>query len=81
MFGETVCAGLNPLVLKEIRVKGSSLYTPGDFRAAARAVASGALDVRPLITAEPAPLAAAQDAFEELDRGSDVMKVLLDPAR
>ncbi|WP_371604621.1 alcohol dehydrogenase catalytic domain-containing protein [Streptomyces sp. NBC_01220] len=81
MFGETVRAGLNPLVLKEIRVKGSSLYTPGDFRAAAGAVARGALDVRPLITAEPAPLATAQDAFEELDRGSDVMKVLLDPAR
>ncbi|MFG2427773.1 zinc-binding dehydrogenase [Streptomyces sp. NPDC048590] len=81
MFGEAVRAGLNPLVLKEIRVKGSSLYTPEDFRAAARAVAGRALDVRPLIADGPAPLAGAQEAFEALDRGSDAMKLLLDPAR
>ncbi|MFB4419505.1 zinc-binding dehydrogenase [Streptomyces sp. QL37] len=81
MFPEAVRAVLDPLVLKEIRIKGSSLYAAEDFRAAARAVAARTLDVRPLITADPAPLTGTQDAFDALDRGSDVMKFLLDPAR
>ncbi|MFI8946585.1 zinc-binding dehydrogenase [Streptomyces sp. NPDC053750] len=81
MFADAVRAGLNPLVLKEVRIKGSSLYGPDDFRAAADAVARRVLDVRPLVGEEPAPLAAAQSAFEALDKGSDVLKFFLDPAR
>jgi 2-desacetyl-2-hydroxyethyl bacteriochlorophyllide A dehydrogenase len=81
MFAGTVRAGLNPLVLKEVRVKGSSLYGPDDFRAAADAIARRVLDVRPLADQRPAPLAAAQTAFETLARGGDVLKVFLDPAR
>lgn len=81
MFADAVRAGLNPLVLKEVRIKGSSLYGPDDFRAAADAVARRVLDVRALIEEEPAALAAAQSAFEALDKGSDVLKFFLDPAR
>ncbi|MEU9593183.1 alcohol dehydrogenase catalytic domain-containing protein [Streptomyces sp. NPDC048193] len=81
MFAGPVRSGLNPLVLKEVRIKGSSLYGPGDFRAAADAVGRRELDVRPLTEGEPAPLTAAQSAFEALDQGSDVLKFFLDPAR
>jgi 2-desacetyl-2-hydroxyethyl bacteriochlorophyllide A dehydrogenase len=81
MFTAPVRADLNPVVLREIRVQGATLYTPADFRAAAEAVNSHALDVRPLLDAEPLPLAGAQQAFDELMGGTESMKLLIDPAR
>ncbi|MFI6875287.1 zinc-binding dehydrogenase [Streptomyces sp. NPDC050400] len=81
MFARPVTAALNPLVLKEIHVRGACLYTPDDFRAAARAVGARTLDVRPLATAEALPLDAAQDVFEAFDGGHDTVKYRLDPSR
>ncbi|WP_158674581.1 zinc-dependent alcohol dehydrogenase [Streptomyces hoynatensis] len=81
MFGEPVTADLNPVVLREITVRGSTVYTSADFRAAAEAVNGGTLDVGRLIDAEPLPLARTQAAFEELARGTESMKILVDPAR
>ncbi len=81
MFGAPVAADLNPVVLREIVVRGATVYTPGDFRAAAAAVNDGTLDVRPLLAGEPLPLADTQTAFDELARGAGSMKILVDPSR
>ncbi|NGN70389.1 zinc-binding dehydrogenase, partial [Streptomyces sp. A7024] len=81
MFGAPVRADLNPAVLGEIVVRGATVYTPGDFRAAADAVNRRTLDVRPLLDGEPRPLAQTQAAFEELASGPESIKILIDPAR
>ncbi|MEO3753137.1 alcohol dehydrogenase catalytic domain-containing protein [Streptomyces sp. B6B3] len=81
MFGAPVAADLNPVVLREIVVRGATVYTPDDFRAAAAAVNDGTLDVRPLLDGEPLPLAETQAAFEDLARGAGSMKILVDPAQ
>lgn len=80
MFGDAINVGLNPVVLNEIVIKGLTIYTPADFRAAADAVCERRLDVRPLL-GTMAPLTGAQSAFEALDNGSELIKLQLDPTR
>ncbi|GAB2964636.1 L-idonate 5-dehydrogenase [Streptomyces pseudoechinosporeus] len=58
MFAGPVTAELNPVVLGELTVRGATVYTPDDFRAAAAAVNSRTLDVRSLLDGEPRPAAA-----------------------
>jgi L-iditol 2-dehydrogenase len=74
MFGAKVTADVNPVVLKEIVVRGSTTYSPADFRAAARLVGSRDIDVRPFIT-ETIPLDQVPKALEAMDRGGDAIKV------
>jgi L-iditol 2-dehydrogenase len=72
--------GLNPLVLKEIRVQGSTTYTPEDFAMAASLVNSRRLDVRPFIT-HVEPLSHAHAVFAAIEQGLDYIKIQFDPAR
>jgi 2-desacetyl-2-hydroxyethyl bacteriochlorophyllide A dehydrogenase len=80
MFGRPLPIGLNPLVLKEIRVQGSTTYTPADFGAAAELVNTRRLDVRPFIT-RVEPLGEAPDVFASLETGADYIKIQFDPRR
>lgn len=80
MFGSPVRAGLNPVVLKEVVIRGSTIYTPADFRRAASLVNRRTLDVRPLL-GDTTGLDDAQGVFEALDRGEDMLKVQVDPSR
>lgn len=80
MFAHDITADLNPVVLKEIRLLGSTTYTPADFRAATNLVNRGELDVRPFIT-ETRPLADAPTVLADMDRGRDYLKLQIDPTR
>lgn len=80
MFGSPVRVGLNPVVLKEVVIRGSTIYTPADFRRAASLVNERRLDVRPLL-GETTRLGDTQAAFEALDRGEDLLKVQVDPTK
>lgn len=80
MFGGSITAGLNPVVLNELVIKGSTIYTPADFRAAADAVCGRRLDVRPLLSTM-VPLSEAPAAFAALDGVNDVIKLQIDPTR
>ncbi|HSZ43458.1 MAG TPA: alcohol dehydrogenase catalytic domain-containing protein [Trebonia sp.] len=80
MFGGALAADFNRLVLKEIRLQGSTTYTPGDFRAAAELVNTRRLDVRPFVT-QVAPLSQVPDIFASIEDGLEYMKIQFDPSR
>jgi L-iditol 2-dehydrogenase len=80
MFAGPLTVDLNPVVLKEIRILGSTIYTPADFRAAARLVNERVLDVRPYIT-EVVPLDRTPEVLAAMDRGADHLKIQIDPTR
>jgi L-iditol 2-dehydrogenase len=80
MFPGPLTVDLNPVVLKEAIVRGSTIYTPDDFRAAARLVNTRELDVRPFIT-ETAPLDESPALLAAVDRGRDHLKMQIDPTR
>lgn len=66
---------------RELRVVGSLAYNHEDFAGAMRAMASGAVDVAPLITGTVG-LGGLADVLTELGSGSTVhAKVLVDPTR
>jgi L-iditol 2-dehydrogenase len=78
MFAGALTVDLNPVVLKEVRIQGSTIYTPADFRAAARLVNQRVLDVRPYIT-EVVPLDRTPEVLTAIDAGSDHLKIQIDP--
>ncbi|TCC42853.1 hypothetical protein E0H75_38230 [Kribbella capetownensis] len=80
MFGAALTVDLNPVVLKEVTIQGSTIYTPADFAAAARLVNHRVLDVRPYITSVVG-LGEAPDVLEAIDAGSDHIKTQIDPTR
>jgi threonine dehydrogenase-like Zn-dependent dehydrogenase len=80
MFGGALSVDLNPLVLKEVSVAGSTIYRPDDFAAAARLVNTRELDVRPFIT-EVVPLAESPAALQAIDAGADHVKIQIDLTR
>ncbi|MFF0342364.1 zinc-binding dehydrogenase [Kribbella sp. NPDC004875] len=80
MFGGALTVDLNPVVLKEVTVQGSTIYTPADFAAAARLVNTRALDVRPYIS-DVVPLGHVPDVLLAIDGGADHLKTQIDPAR
>lgn len=66
---------------RELTVVGSLAYNHEDFLGAMRSMASGAVDVGPLLTST-VPLADLGDVLTELGSGSTTQaKVLVDPAR
>jgi threonine dehydrogenase-like Zn-dependent dehydrogenase len=71
---------LNPAVLKEIRIHGSTIYTPADFRAAARLINDRVLDARPYIT-ETVALDRTPEVLTAIDAGADHLKIQIDPTR
>ena len=67
------------LIIKEARIRGSMAYGPSDFERSIELLASGTIPAEELIT-EVAPLARAQELFEQLRRpGTEQLKVLLRP--
>jgi 2-desacetyl-2-hydroxyethyl bacteriochlorophyllide A dehydrogenase len=80
MFSGSITADLNPIVLKETIILGSTIYTPDDFAAAADLVNSRRLDARPFIT-ETAPMSDAPRLLPALESGSEHIKLQFDPTR
>ncbi|HEY6889402.1 MAG TPA: zinc-binding dehydrogenase [Solirubrobacter sp.] len=62
---------------RELSVIGARVYERRDFERAVERVAGGEIPAEALISAVT-PLASTADAFEILERGGDVMKVLID---
>ncbi|KHN94716.1 xylitol dehydrogenase [Metarhizium album ARSEF 1941] len=63
------------LCLKEVTVRGSFRYGPGDYELAVDLVASGRVDVGKLVSAV-VPFDRAEDAFKEVKEGN-VIKILI----
>jgi len=63
---------------RELRLQGTLMYQGRDFARALELMASGSVDLAPLIGAR-LPLAQAEDAFALAARGGPVLKVLLIP--
>jgi len=80
MFAGPLSVDLNPAVLKEIRIQGSTIYTPADFRAAARLINDRVLDARPYIT-ETVALDRTPEVLTAIDAGADHLKIQIDPTR
>jgi 2-desacetyl-2-hydroxyethyl bacteriochlorophyllide A dehydrogenase len=80
MFAGALSVDLNPVVLKEITIQGSTIYTPADFRSAARLVNDRVLDVRPYIT-DVVPLDRTPEVLTAIDAGADHLKIQIDPTR
>jgi L-iditol 2-dehydrogenase len=80
MFGGALTVDLNPVVLKEVTVQGSTIYTPADFAAAARLVNTRTLDVRPYIS-DVVPLGRTPETLLAIDGGAAHLKTQIDPTR
>jgi 2-desacetyl-2-hydroxyethyl bacteriochlorophyllide A dehydrogenase len=78
LYAEEVSADLNPLVTREIQVRGSLAYTQADFRAAAALINRKAVDVRPLITAHVRMEEAPRIFQAIVAEGLDHVKVMID---
>lgn len=64
---------------RELTLIGARLYERADFETAVRLIADGTIPARQLIS-RVVPLAEAPSAFESLEAGGDVMKILIDCA-
>jgi threonine dehydrogenase-like Zn-dependent dehydrogenase len=64
---------------RELSLVGARLYDRADFEQAVTLVADGSVPADLLIT-EVVPLAEAASAFDTLERGGDVMKILVECA-
>lgn len=62
---------------RELSLIGARLYDRGDFEEAVALVADGTIPAERLIS-KVVPLAQAPAAFEALEGGGDVMKILVD---
>ena len=62
---------------RELTLIGARLYDRGDFEKAVALVADGTIPAQRLIT-KIVPLTQAPAAFEALESGGDVMKILVD---
>ncbi len=84
--GRIVVVGIHPkpnpvdlfqFFWKELELKGARVYEDQDFEAAIKLADSGVLPLEQIIT-ETKPLEDAQAAFERMDKGGDVMKIVLE---
>ena len=62
---------------RELSMIACRVYEPIDFERAIRIAASGVIDLKGMIS-KVIPLTEAAEGFEEMNRGGDVMKILLD---
>ena len=62
---------------RELRLQGVRVYEPQDFTAAIALAASGRLPLDELIT-DIRPLDALKSGFEDMEKGGQVMKILLE---
>lgn len=68
---------LQQFLARELSLVGCRVYEPVDFDRAIRIAASGALNLKAMVT-DILPLKDATQGFEKMKRGGAVMKVLLD---
>ncbi len=61
---------------RELRLIGARVYEPQDFEKAIELAASGVMPLDPVIS-RIVPLEGLGDAFREMDRGGEVMKILV----
>ena len=76
VFTEPVKVDMNKFLLRELRLMGVRVYEPEDFKTAISLVVSTALPLNQLIS-DVRPLEQVQSTFEEIERGANLMKVLL----
>jgi 2-desacetyl-2-hydroxyethyl bacteriochlorophyllide A dehydrogenase len=77
-FKEPAAIDLSNLTFTEGHIVGSRVYSEIDFQRAVDLIQSGKLDVEPLIT-HRLDLKEAPDGVELLEKGDDVMKVVISP--
>ena len=75
-FPGLVPVNLHTVLFNELTVISSRTYTPEEFHEAMELIASGRIDVGPLITAVY-PLDQGAEAFERFGAGADTEKVLI----
>jgi len=84
--GRIVVVGIHPkpnpvdlfqFFWKELELKGARVYEDEDFEEAIRLADSGDLPLDKIIT-DVKPIDEAQSAFERMEQGADVMKILLE---
>jgi len=76
IFAEPVLVDLGQMFRRELKMGGVRLYEPEDFETAIPLIASRAVPWEKLIS-DIRPLERIQDTFEEIERGANFMKVLL----
>jgi len=76
IFGEAPKVDLFRFFWRELRMTGARVYEPEDFEKAIAITASGAVPADVLVTSV-VPLDGLGSAFRELERGGDVMKILI----
>lgn len=70
---------LQAVLFRELEVIGTRMYTRSDIEAAVALLASGAVDARPLLTAQ-VPLEQGPAMIEALRRGEEMKALLVGPA-
>jgi len=76
IFPGAIPVDLRDVAFRELRLVGIRMYTPAEFDRAVALVASGRVDVSPLIT-DVYPLERGIEAFERTASGADNIKVLI----
>lgn len=76
IFAQPVLVDLKQILWREMQVRGARNYAAEDFEAAIGIVASGKLPLDRIIS-EVRPLEGVQGAFEEIEKGANFMKVLI----
>ena len=77
IFAEPPKVDLHRFFWRELELRGARVYEPQDFERAIELAASGALPLERLISARW-PLEGLQNAFEQIESSTDLMKVLID---
>lgn len=78
IFGDAPKVDLFRFFWRELRLCGARVYEPQDFEKAIGLAASGALPAKDLITGV-VPLEGLTSALRDLERGGEVMKILIRP--
>ena len=77
IFAQTPKIDLFRFFWRELRLQGVRVYEPQDFADAIALAASGKLPLDELIT-DLRPLSALKSGFEDMEKGGQVMKILLE---
>jgi 2-desacetyl-2-hydroxyethyl bacteriochlorophyllide A dehydrogenase len=77
IFAEAPKVDLFRFFWRELKLQGVRVYEPEDFQKAIQLATSEALPLERLIT-DRRPLSELQSVFQQIEAGSDVMKVLID---
>jgi D-xylulose reductase len=70
---------ITAMCTKELNVKGSFRYGPGDYRTAVELVASGRISIKELIT-NKVKFEEAEDAFRSVKEGKGIKVLIEGPA-